>query len=167
MTSLFDIKQAYLQSMSIKDYFKTIELSIGKNINVDKLSDFLTVLPYSETKPYLTRRNLIPVDKRFEKIELVYTNKNKINAIVWDISISLSELIEIFGEPIIHNEPYSHSTAFAFKSNNSDIEIIKTRYPDWLTKVKGKDIFEYQSKNNQKTELKNPQFKFIQIDIKS
>jgi hypothetical protein len=165
MTTLFELRENELEKLSLKDYFKTIELAINKALSIDKLTDFLSVDPYSETKPYLTRRQLIPKDKRFKQIELVYKDSNKASAIVWDMTISLSQLTDIFGEPIIHNEPYSDSTAFAFRSNNQDIEIIKTRHPKWLTKFEGKNIFEYQDKDNQKVKLVDPEFSFIQFDL--
>jgi hypothetical protein len=165
MTALFDLERNELDKLSIKDYFRSIELAINSALNVDELTDFFTVQTYVETKPYLTRRKLIPNDTRFKQIELVYKDSNRVDAIVWDITISLSQLTEIFGEPIIHNEPYSESTAFAFKSNNQDIEIIKTRHPKWLTMVKGKNVFEYQNEDNQKVELVDPEFSFIQFDL--
>ena len=167
MTALFDLKQNELEKLSIKDYFKSIELAIDSALSVDELTEFFTVQTYVETKPYLTRRRLIPNDIKFKQIELVYKDSNKVDAIVWDITISLSQLTEIFGDPIIHNEPYSESTAFAFKSNNQDIEIIKTRHPKWLTQVKGRNVFEYQNEDNQKVELVNPEFSFIQFDLKN
>ena len=165
MTTLFDLKQIKLEKLSIKDYFKSIELAIGSALSVDKLTGFFTVQNYIETKPYLTRRRLMPNDTRFKQIELVYKDSNKVDAIVWDITISLSQLTDIFGEPIIHNEPYSDSTAFAFKSNNQNIEFIKTRHPKWLTIAKGKKVFEYQDEDNQKVELVDPEFSFIQFDL--
>jgi len=165
MTALFDLKQNELDIMSIKDYFKSIEVSIDSALSVDELMDFFSVQNYVETKPYLTRRKLIPKDKRFKQIELVYKDSNKVDAIVWDITMSLSQLTEIFGEPIIHNEPYSNSTAFSFKSNNQVIEIIMTRHPKWLTMVKGQKAFEYQDECNQKAELGDPEFSFIQFNL--
>ncbi len=167
MTTLFDLKQNELEKLSILDYFKSIELAIGSELSVGKLTDFFTVHSYSETKPYLTRRRLIPNDTRFKQIELVYKDSNKVSAIVWEITISLSQLTTIFGEPIVHNEPYSGSTAFAFRSSNQDIEIIKTRHPEWLTKLESKNVFEYQDQDNQKVELVDPEFSFIQFDLRN
>jgi hypothetical protein len=165
MTTLFDIKQNELEKLSIKDYFKSMELAIDSALSVDELTAYFTNQPYVETKPYLTRRKLTPNDTRFKQIELVYKDSKKVDAIVWDFTISLSQLTDIFGAPIIHNEPYSDSTAFAFKSNNQDIEIIKTRHPKWLTMIKGKKAFEYQDEDNQKVELIDPEFTFIQFDL--
>lgn len=167
MAALFDLKQNELEKLSIKDYFKSIELEINSALSVDKLTDFFTVQSYVESKPYLTRRRLIPNDTRFKQIELVYKDSNKVRAIVWGITISLSQLTNIFGEPIIHNEPYSDSTAFVFRSSNQDIEIIKTRHPEWLTKLESKNVFEYQDKDNQKVELVDPEFSFIQFDLRN
>lgn len=165
MTTLFDLKQNRLEMMSLKDYFRSIEHSIDSAMSVDNLTNFFTFQTYSEAKPYLTRRVLKPNDTRFKQIELVYKDSNKVIAIVWGITISLSQLADIFGEPIIHNEPYSDSTAFAFSSSNQEIETIKTRYPKWLTKLEGKNVFEYQDKNNQKVELVDPEFSFIQFNL--
>ena len=111
----------------------------------------------------MNRRKLKPIDTRFDQIELVYDDKNTVSAIVWDLSIPLSKLTEIFGTPIIYNEPYSGTTAFAFKSANPNIEIIKTRHSEWLKKLKYNNFFEYQDKNNQKIELEDPMFSFVQF----
>jgi hypothetical protein len=165
MIPLFDLRENDLKNLSIKDYFKSIELAIESIMSVDELTDFFTNQTYVETKPYLTRRKLIPNDRRFRQIELVYEDSKKVNAIIWDITISLSQLTEIFGEPIIHNEPYSDSTAFAFKSVNQNIEIIKTRHPKWLTMVKSKKGFRYQDKDNHEVELADPEFSFIQFEL--
>ena len=166
MTTLFNIKQSDLNKLTLKDYFKTIEFALDKNNGVDRLTEFLTEQPFSETKPYLTRRQLNPIDKRFKQIELVYKDSHKVKAIVWDLKISLSQLTDIFGEPIIQNEPYSDSTVFAFRSKNENIEIIKTRHPEWLTIDGNKKTFEYTDKNKQKNKIIDPEFSFIQLDIK-
>ncbi|MEJ8844566.1 hypothetical protein WG954_19390 [Lacibacter sp. H375] len=110
------------------------------------------------------RRKIKSTDRRFESFEIVYDKPEKINAIVFDLKIKLSELEALFGAPIIHNEPYDESTAFAFKSTNPDIEIIKTRHPKWLTKNKEKE-FEYSEDNNS-YKLSDPEFSFIQFDFK-
>ena len=166
MTTLFNIKQSDLNKLTLKDYFKTIEFALDKNNGVDRLTEFLTEQPFSETKPYLTRTQLNPIDKRFKQIELVYKDSHKVKAIVWDLKISLSQLTDIFGEPIIQNEPYSDSTVFAFRSKNENIEIIKTRHPEWLTIDGNKKTFEYTDKNKQKNKIIDPEFSFIQLDIK-
>ena len=165
MTSIIDLNPFDLENLSIKDYFKIIESTIGKSNSVDNLTDFFTQHPFSEFKSYLNRRKLKPFDTRFDQIELVYDDKNNVSAIVWDLGITLSQLTEIFGTPIIHNEPYSDTTAFAFKSINPRIEIIKTRHPEWLKKLKHKNVFEYQDKNNQKIELEDPMFSFVQFTL--
>ena len=164
MISLVDLNPFDLEKLSIKDYFKAIESAIGKENNVDRLTIFFTKQPFSETTPYLIRRQLMPIDKKFKKIELVYEDRSKVSAIVWELSLSLSQLIEIFGLPIIHNEPYSNTTAFAFKSTNPNIEIIETRHSEWLKKSKN-NSFEYLDKNNQKKELEDPMFSFVQFNI--
>lgn len=165
MTSPFDLNSLDLAVLSIKDYFKTIESAIDKDESVEKVTNFFTEQPFSEFKSYLNRRRLKPIDTRFDQIELVYNDKNKISAIVWDLNLLLSQLIEIFGTPIIHNEPYSNSTAFAFKSTNPNIDIIKTRHPEWLKKITDRNSYEYNDKNNQKVELSDPDFSFIQFNL--
>lgn len=165
MSSIFDLSQITLKKLSTREYFRTIESVIDKRLDVEKLSNFFTTEPYSETKPYLTRRQLIPIDKRFKKIELIYRDKHQVNAVVWDISITLTELTDIFGEPIIRNEPYSDSTAFGFKSKNHNIEIIETRHPQWLTKSPDKSTFEYEDKDKSTKTLIDPEFSFVQFKI--
>jgi hypothetical protein len=165
MSSVFDLSQITLKNLSTKEYFRTMESVIDRRFDVEKLSNFFTTEPYSETRPYLTRRQLVPIDKRFNHIELVYKDNNSINAIVWEIQISLSELSDIFGEPVIHNEPYSNSTAFGFKSKNLNIEIIETRHPEWLTKSTEKNAFEYKDKDKCTKTLIDPEFRFVQFKI--
>ena len=165
MTSIIDLNPFDLEKLSIKNYFKTIESKLGKENSVDKLTNFFTAHPFSETKPYLTRRHLKPIDTRFRQIELVYEKQNTVRAIVWDLNIILSQLIDIFGVPIIHNEPYDYTTGFAFKSNNPNIGIIKTRHSEWLKKLNNKNAFEYKDKTKQKVELKDTVFSFIQFDL--
>jgi hypothetical protein len=142
-----------------------MEQAIKGALSVDKLTEYFNAESYLETKYYLTIRHLILKDKRFKQISLIYKDKNRVDTIIWDITISFSQLTEIFGEPIIHNEPYSDSTAFAFKSSNKAIIIIQTRYPEWLTMEKSKSVFEYQDKDNRKIELANPEFSFIQFKL--
>lgn len=165
MTSLSNI-DSNLEKLPLKDYFKTIESIVTKDTSVEELTNFFTIKPYSETKPYLTRRHLIPMDKRFKEIEIVYKTARTAKAIVWNLNIFLSQLVDMFGEPIIHNEPYSDSTAFAFKSINPGIEIITTRHLKWLTKLADKNGFGYQDEQH-KIQLLDPEFTFIQFSLKS
>lgn len=160
-----NISQIELRELSITDYFKTVESSITKNMNVDEVTNFFTNFPYSETNPFLTRRQLNPIDNRFERIELVYSDIDKVKAIVWEFRIKLSMLIETFGEFIFQNEPYSNSTAFLFKSQNQNIAVIKTRHPKWLSKTSNKMVFEYLDENEKCIQINNPEFEFIQISI--
>jgi hypothetical protein len=166
MTSPSSLDLTALERLPLKSYFKTVESMLKSSNTLGELTDFFTIEPFTDSKPYLTTRKLIPLDKRFKTIELVYKDSTKVDAIVWEIDITLSELIDIFGNPIIHNEPYSDSTAFAFQSDNPCIEIIKTRHPKWLTKVDGKESFEYEDQK-QKKEVTNPEFSFIQFSLAS
>ena len=52
-------------------------------------------------------------------------------------------------------------------SKNQDVDIIKTRYHKWLTMVKDKKAFVYQDEDNQKVELEDPEFSFIQFDLRN
>jgi len=166
MQTLSEIKLLDLQKFTLEEYFKVIELALEKKNSVDTLTELMTEQPYTETKPYLTRRQLKPTDNRFDKIELVYSNRSRVSAIVWDINIYLSKLIEIFGEPIIHNEPYSDSTAFAFRSKNDNIEFINTRHPKWLTQTENKMIFEYTDEYKLRQVIVDPNFSFVQFNIR-
>lgn len=152
-----------LQKLSLKDYFKRFEASIDNSIDLKSITDLFTTKNFIEEKPYLIRRMLMPIDNRFKNIEIVYDHNKKVKAIVWELKISLQELNEIFGEPIVYNEPYSNTTAFAFKSNNKCIEIIKTRFNGWLKKLDNEDGFEDESKKTLK--IYNPEFNFIQFSL--
>ncbi|MFN5844190.1 MAG: hypothetical protein ACK46O_00640 [Flavobacteriia bacterium] len=165
MTTIFEHTNHELNDLSLKEYFKLLIDTVPNVCNVEDLTHFFTDEPYSETKPYLIRRKLNPKDKRFKNIELVYDDRNKVSAIVWDINITLTQLKDIFGEPLINNEPISNSTSFAFPSTNKNISIIKTRHRKWLTWEQEKNTFEYLNSNNQKVELVDPDFSFIQIDL--
>ncbi|MBB1287419.1 hypothetical protein HRH25_23800 [Flavisolibacter sp. BT320] len=164
MTSLARLDFEALEKKSIKEYFQTIETTLNADNPADELTHLFTDKPFADTKPYLTRRKLIPNDIRFEQIELVYETPKKVKAIVWDLKILLSQLVDIFGKPIIHNEPYSDSTAFAFKSDNPHIEIIKTRPPQWLTQLKDKNGYSYQE-GNQRIELVDPEFPLFNLAL--
>jgi hypothetical protein len=165
MNSIFDLTQIGLENLTTREYFKTIESVFDKQMDVERMTKLFSSERYSETKPYLTRRQLIPADRRFTQIELVYKAPHRIEAIVWDIRVSLSQLTDFFGEPIVHNEPYSNSTAFGFKSKNHDIKIIETRHPEWLTKSTDKRTFEYEGKDKSIKTLIDPEFGFIQFKI--
>ncbi len=164
MKPLSNIQQSNLDKLSLKSYFKTFEKALDKSHDVDSLTKIVTSKPYSQTKPYLTRRQLKPIDERFSQIELVYEKSSKVKAIVWELDICLSQLIELFGEPIIHNEPYSNTTAFTFRSGNNKIEIIKTRHSKWLRPNGNKIALEYIDENE--LEIVDPTFSFVQFNIK-
>ena len=49
MTSIIDLNPFELEKLSIKDYFKTLESTIGKDNNIDKLTDFLPNNPFQNS----------------------------------------------------------------------------------------------------------------------
>lgn len=153
-----------LSQLSLKDYFKKIEDILSVNYTLEELTKLFSDQPFTETKPYLIRRQLRPFDNRFSEIEIVYDNE-KVGAIVWDLKILLSQLTDFFGQPHIHNEPYDNSTAFTFISQNPRIQIIKARHPKWLTELTHKNGFEYRDEKNNYIEIKDPEFSFIQFSL--
>jgi hypothetical protein len=123
--------------LSISEYLRNFEKEFQKNINLEDLTRHFTSDNYHRTeKPHLYRRIIKSTDRKFESFEIVHDESGKIHAIVFNLNIKLSELQALFGQTFLQNEPYSNSTAFTFNSTNPDIEIIKTRHPEWLTKVK-------------------------------
>ena len=164
MTQLTEILQIELSNLSLYEYFKRMEKLIDKSISLNILTNFFTDKEFTETKPYLTRRKLLPKDKRFSKIEIVYDEK--IKAIVWDLNISLSNLTKTFGKPIMHNNYYDESTEFAFKSENPNIEIIKTRHPESLKKLNGENTYKFKTESGNETKIDDPEFSFIQFSLK-
>ena len=153
------------QQLSTSEYLKYFEKEITKNFSLETLTrHFITDNNYYTEKPYLYRRKIKSADKRFESFEIVYDKSEKIHAIVFNLKIMLSKLQEIFGQPFMQNEPYSETTAFAFKSTNLDIDIINTRHIKWLTKTKNNG-YEYFENDNTYT-LVDPEFSFIQFALK-
>ena len=118
-----------LIDLPLKEYFDYFNNNLHKNMVLEYLEELFTELPHKEYKPYLIRRSLIPKDKRFRNIEIVYddTNGFELGAIVWEINFTLRELVDIFGKPKYNYVPYNDTVEFAFISLNPDIEIIKTR----------------------------------------
>jgi hypothetical protein len=147
--------------VNLKEYFHIWGNQDFSKLNLDMLTQIFTKTNFVETKPYLYRRKLIPNDNRFKEIELVYDEDKKVKAIVWDLNITYKDLKDYFGEPIIHYEYYSETTAFAFRSKNQCIEIISTRTLGKLNQL-GDSLFE----NESETKIKNPIFTFIQFTLK-
>lgn len=161
------LNRVELSQLPLKDYFKRVESGLDSSVTVDWLTGLFTDLPYEEKKPYLVRRQLQSTDDRFRNIEIVYDTDERVKAIVWNFRnwLSLTQLTEWFGEPIVYNEPYSNTTAFAFKSRNPAIEIIETRYSKWLEKSGSSKGFEMENEEGQKIKVSNPEFGFIQIKL--
>ena len=163
MTDILQNNINISQQFSTSEYLKHFEKEISKSITLETLTrHFATDDNYYTDKPNIYRRKIKSTDKRFESFEIVYDNSETIHAVIFDLKITLSILQEIFGQPIMQNEPYSDTTAFAFKSTNTEIEIIKTRYAAWLKKGKGNDFIIEDTSNR----IFDPEFSFVQVDIK-
>src|SRR5258705_7034192 len=103
--------------LSKNEYLKFFEKEYHRNINLKDLTvHFAIDNNYHTEKPYLYRRKIKSMDRRFESFEIVHDKIEKIHAIVFNLTIGLNELQALFGEPFIQNEPYSESTLFAFNS---------------------------------------------------
>lgn len=157
-----------LLNLTLKDYFEYFQNSLKKDVDLESLTRLFTKLPFKEKKPYLTRRLLLPEDNRFSEIEIVYDvlKSNKVGAIIWEFRSTFRELINLFGKPIIHYEPYSNSVVVAFKCDNPDIDVIKTRYsqsPDIMTELRKMESKDVKSIDNRLLEL---EFGFLQIDLR-
>lgn len=128
-----------LLGQSLEIYFKFFEKKLEKDVDLEWLTDIFTEVPYTEKKPYLTIRHLIPKDKRFKEIEIIYdvNSKNKVKAIVWNFKVTLRELMHLFGKPNLKYEAYADSMLFTFSSNNCNIDVIKTRLPNPSEKIIG------------------------------
>jgi hypothetical protein len=147
------------------EYLKKFEKEIQTDITLESLTQhFTTNNNYQSEKPYLYRRKIKSGDERFESFEIVYDESEKVLAVVFVLKIKLSELQTLFGKSLMHNEPYNESTAFAFKSSNPDIGIIKTRHSKSLTKTKESE-YEY-SENNNSHKFVDPEFSFVQFDLR-
>ncbi len=168
MAVLDNIKRSELLNLSLEEYFHYFEKSLQKDVDLEWLTGLFTELPYQEKKPYLTRRSLVPKDKRFKQIEIVYyDDTNKVGAIVWDFKITLRELVDLFGKPILHYEPYDNTVAFAFISKNSNIDVIKTRCSasseNEMIDLKRVKLVDVKNISNQILDL---EFTFLQFSLK-
>jgi hypothetical protein len=151
------------------EYFKYFEKHLKKNIDLKQLTNLFTEVPYKENKPYLTRRLLKPMDKRFTNIEIIYyDDTNKVGAIVWNFNFILKEVIGIFGKPTILYEPYSNSIQFVFISKNPDIDVIKTRCPNLLIDNKIIELhkLELATLVDIDNQIQDLDVTFIQINLK-
>ena len=162
--------RAELLDLPLKEYFHYFENNLQKDVDLEQLTELFTELPYKETKPYLTRRLLLPKDERFKEIEIVYeinnNDRNKVKAIVWDFKITLRELVRFFGKPILHYEPYSDSAIFAFKSKNSNIDVIKTRYSRSSNAVIDYKQLELTDVGNIEDRILDLEFTFLQFNLR-
>lgn len=166
MKALGNMTREELTSLPLKNYFEWFEAELTKSIGLEELTELFTNRPYEEKKPYLIRRQLQPVDERFKKIEIVYDAGKPVGAIVWWFKVTLRELVNIFGKPILHYEPYSESMAFAFMSKNPDIDIIKTRYSQAsndMIELKELESVDVKSISDR---ILNLEFTFLQFDLK-
>ncbi len=153
------------KEFSVAEYLKTFEKEFQKKFNLEILTSYLSSNNnYYTEKPYLYRRIINSLDERFESFEIVHDKSERISAVVFNVNIQLSELQNIFEMDCIQHEPYSNSTAFIFKSINPDIETIKTRYPEWLTKLKDSE-YEFAVDGTSDIVV-NPKFSFLQFNIK-
>jgi|SRR6218665_217323 len=159
-----NISYEELKKMSIKDYFKFFESFISKNSNIDGLTNLFTDKEFVDKKPYLYRRALSSRDDRFCKIEIVFDDENKLRAIVWDLEILLSDIVEIFGDFKLVNEPFSNTTAFIFESSNPQISEFKTRCSGWLVKSDSLESFVFYDQEKQNIEVHNPKVSFLQLN---
>lgn len=156
---------AEYNTLSAGEFLKIFEREFRKDTNLKTLTNFLSRdNNYYTERPYLCRRIIKSSDQRFEGFEIVYDVPEIIEAVVFSVSIRLSELENLFGEFRTQPEPYSNSTAFIFNSLNPDIAKIKTRCPELITKLK-ESKYEF-SIDHTSERISDPEFNFVQFDIR-
>ena len=158
-----------LIKLPLKGYFKQIEKNLTGVVDLESLTNLFTSQQYEEKTPYLIRRQLRPIDNRFSNIEIVYELGKPVGAIFWYFRkpLSLNQLIDCFGEPIVHNEPYSNTTAFAFRSKNPDIDVIEARCQEWITEMgNSTGGYEMEIEEERKRKIGNSEFNFIGIKLR-
>jgi len=164
MKSFDKITKEDLLGLPLKSYFNYFANNLKKEVNLEFLTILFTELQFKEKKPYLTRRKLLPNDKRFKEIEIVYDKKsnNKVMAIVWDFQFTLRELLNLFGTPVIEYEPYSNTTYFKYIMK-SDIKFVKTGHQEHLNDIinlKKLELVDILSNNNRILDI---EFTFLQM----
>jgi hypothetical protein len=153
--------------VSLREYFLKIESKLKQEYHVDELTDFFTNQPYSETKPYYIRRQLIPRDKIFKQIELVCKLSGKVSAIVWYLDLYINDIVYIFGKPYINEEPFNESTQITFRSNNGNIEVIKTRIDSWVSRTEAVKVNGVINEKAYASYIKKQLVNFIQFNLKN
>ena len=157
-----------LRYLSLREYFEYFNSILHSEYNIESLTKKFTKLPFDETIPYFTRRQLVPYDKRFELIEVVYdhSEKNILGSVVWYIDITLRELVSIFGNPNYSYLPYDNTAHFIFRSKSPNI-IIRTAIH--LSYLESFDYYKLKKINklNIEDELFSVRMKFIDFSIKT
>lgn len=109
-----------LHNLTLRDYFFEMDKLLLTCQDIEVLSNIFTKVKFETSKPYLYWRILVPVDKRFESIILIYDDSKKLKALRWNFKILLEELKSHWGEPSINYIPSAESTFFMFKSKYTD-----------------------------------------------
>jgi hypothetical protein len=123
---------------NLKDYFFRMKQLFQKQNDLNSLTELLGANEFTEAKPYLTRRKLTPQDNRFKSIELVYEKPELVKKVCWDLDISLSQLIEYFGNPRFHYAPHGSATMIGFFDFENQFTGFETIHPGDVREKEGK-----------------------------
>ncbi|MCU0416336.1 MAG: hypothetical protein MUE33_04030 [Cytophagaceae bacterium] len=132
---------------------------------LNSLTEILGTCEFSETRPYLTRRKLTPHDKRFTSIELVYETPKEVRKICWYLDVTISELIDYFGEPRFHYSPHGSATLIGFFDSENQFTGFETMYSGSVREKKGK--YECYSEDGKFEIKENLKVSYISYDIET
>ena len=118
-----------LSDLSLKDYFSEMKNLFNHKTDLKTLTELLSNGEFTETKPYLVRRQLVPKDERFSSIELVYESSELVQSVFWYLKTNLSSAVELFGDPRFHYVPHGGATMIGFYDHNKQFSGFESNYP--------------------------------------
>ena len=129
------VSSEMLSKLNLNVYFDEMKGFLKSTNDLNSLTKLLCEDKYSERKPYLFIRTLIPKDKRFKSIELVYDTPENVLKIRWNLEVELSTLIEYFGSPRFHYAPHGSSTMIGFFDDNGEFTGFESITPGNIQEV--------------------------------
>ena len=151
------------ENSNMKDYFFEMKQLFEEKYDLNTLTGLLSKNDFSEIKPYLTRRKLIPKDSRFKSIELVYETPDLVRKMCWDLNIRLSSLIQYFGRPRFHYAPHGSATMIGFFELDNQFSGFETIHPGEVKENNGK--YEIITEDYLKEIKDDLELSFVSFDI--
>jgi hypothetical protein len=123
-----------IAAMDMRQYFLFFASSMNSKDHIEELTGLFSEKPYMEKEINGDIwRQLRPREKRFDRIDLVYTREGRMKCVRWFSSYELSSLIDIFGKPSLASSfpGQGEMTAFIFPGNSEHL-VIASMMPEYI-----------------------------------